>query len=135
MTAHTLTDAELARLEELSTAAGKGTYSAGDGSAEGKWVAAACNAVPSLVVEVRRLRAENAEVRADMVAVKTKLEPCNDCWTMKILAFEMGISDMHWFFRDARFRLESMKQAEAENAALRERVEALEKMEEVDADA
>lgn len=142
----TLTGDELARLEELAekvclpfeTFMGLGVgCPSGNGPIPSRicmannkgaaaYIAAACNAVPQLVAEVRRLREENAEVRADMVAVKTKWEPCDDCWTMKTFAREMGITDMHWFYRDACARLESMKQAEAENAALRERVEALE---------
>lgn len=54
-----LTDADLARLEELAAAAGEGAYSAaGDGCPTIQYVVAACNAAPALVAEVRRLRAE-----------------------------------------------------------------------------
>jgi len=143
-----LTDADLARLEEMSRAvAGSINYIEGNlcmTNAIAKYMGTLLDAVPSLVAEVRALRrqnlilrngskvvrddlqAENAALRADLAAVKTKLEPCNDCWTMKTLAREMGITDMRWFYRDACARLESMKQAEAENAALREKVEVLE---------
>ena len=50
-----LTDAELARLEELAE-----PYLSGDALpfAESAYRESACNAVPSLVAEVRRLRAE-----------------------------------------------------------------------------
>ena len=55
-----LTDADLARLEELAAAAGEGAYSAysaeGDGCPTIQYVVAACNAAPALVAEVRRLR-------------------------------------------------------------------------------
>ena len=52
-------ETELARLEALSCAAGAGEYSAHDEADDSaKYAAAACNAVPALVAEVRRLQAQ-----------------------------------------------------------------------------
>ena len=54
-----LDETELARLEALACAAGTGDYSAHDDADDSaKYAAAACNAVPALVAEVRRLREE-----------------------------------------------------------------------------
>lgn len=50
-------ETELARLEALACAAGAGDYSAHDDADDSaKFAAAACNAVPALVAEVRMLR-------------------------------------------------------------------------------
>lgn len=50
-------ETELARLEKLACASGAGDYSAhDDADANAKYAAAACNAVPALVAEVRKLR-------------------------------------------------------------------------------
>ncbi len=72
----TLTDADLARLEVLEAECdGAGRYSedifidAESGilfsQAEAAYIAAACNAVPTLVAEVSRLRAEMAAAKKD----------------------------------------------------------------------
>ena len=54
-------ETELARLEALACAAGAGDYSAHDDADDSaKYAAAACNAVPALVAEVRRLREDRA---------------------------------------------------------------------------
>ena len=83
----TLTDAELARLEELAK-----LYLSGNALpfAESDYRESSCNAVPSLVAEVRRLR--------------EKLDAEHSAW------------------RRAEVRGDGL---EEENAALRERVEAL----------
>ena len=118
-----LTDAELVRLEELAGKASNGPFISdgsnqvfrGDGApfafayAVGfpaddiqpvncEYIAAACNAVPSLVAEVRRLRAELEQTQHGMEA-----------------AYMSG-------------RADGRQEAEAENAALRDRVEALEEL-------
>lgn len=50
-------ETELARLEKLACASWAGDYSAhDDADANAKYAAAACNAVPALVAEVRKLR-------------------------------------------------------------------------------
>ena len=62
--ANNLDETELARLEALARAAGAGDYLANynaDDSA--KYAAAACNAVPALVAEVRRLREDVCALR------------------------------------------------------------------------
>lgn len=57
--ASNLDETELARLEALACAAGAGDYSAHDDADDSaKYAAAACNAVPALVAEIRRLQAE-----------------------------------------------------------------------------
>lgn len=63
----TLTDDELARLEELHELAEALPWNPMD---DEKYIAAACNAVPSLVAEVRRLRerVEALEKIADWLA-------------------------------------------------------------------
>ena len=49
-------ETELARLEALACAAGTGDYSAHDDADDSaKYAAAACNAVPALIAEIRRL--------------------------------------------------------------------------------
>jgi hypothetical protein len=54
---YAIDETELARLEELACAAGDADYSAHDDADDStKYAAAACNAVPALVAEVRRLR-------------------------------------------------------------------------------
>ena len=51
-----LDETELARLEELACAAGDADYSAHDDADDStKYAAAACNDVPALIAEVRRL--------------------------------------------------------------------------------
>ena len=125
-------ETELARLEALACAAGAGDYSAHDDADDSaKFAAAACNAVPALVAEVRRLREDRAAMLRDMDAVKTKAEPCDDCWTIYMLMREMGIEEKNLFHRDVCARLKAMQNAEEENAALREKVEAWEWWEEV----
>lgn len=94
--------------------------------ANAHYIAAACNAVPALVAEVRRLREERAVMLSDMDAVKTKAEPCDDCWTIYMLMREIGIEEKNWFHRDVCARLTAMQNAEEENAALLEKVEAWE---------
>lgn len=59
----TLTDADLARLEELAKASGDTDYLTECDDPEMQYIAAACNAAPALVAEVRRLRAELAEIK------------------------------------------------------------------------
>ena len=61
-----LDETELARLGALARAAGAGDYLANDDADDSaKYAAAACNAVPALVAEVRRLREDlNKEHRA-----------------------------------------------------------------------
>ena len=62
-----LDETELARLEALACAAGDADYSAHDDADDStKYAAAACNAVPALVAEVRRLR-EKVEAWLDAV--------------------------------------------------------------------
>ena len=54
---YALDETELARLEELACAAGDADYSAHDDADDStKYAAAACNAVPALIAEVRRMR-------------------------------------------------------------------------------
>ena len=54
---YAIDETELARLEELACAAGDADYSAHDDADDStKYAAAACNDVPALVAEVRRLR-------------------------------------------------------------------------------
>ncbi len=126
-------ETELARLEELACAAGAGDYSAHDDADDSaKFAAAACNAVPALVAEVRRLREDHLAMLRDMDSVKTKAEPCDDCWTIYMLMREMGIEEKNWFHRDVCARLEAMRKAEEENSALREKVEAWEWLFEVE---
>ena len=96
------------------------------------YIAAACNNVPALVAEVRRLREDRAAMLRDMDAVKTKAEPCDDCWTIYMIMREMGIEEKNWFHRDVCARLTAMQNAEKENAALREKVEAWEWLDEVE---
>ena len=91
-----------------------------------RYIAAACNNVPALIAEIRRLREDRAAMLSDMGAVKTKAEPCDDCWTIYMLMREMGIEGKNWFHRDVCARLKAMQNAEEENAALREKVEAWE---------
>lgn len=123
-----LDETELARIGALACAAGAGDYSVhDDADASAKFAAAACNAVPALVAEVRRLREDRTAMLRDMDAVKTKAEPCDDCWTIYMLMREMGIEEKNWFHRDVCARLTEMQNAEKENAALREKVEAWEK--------
>lgn len=56
---YAIDETELARLEELACAAGDADYSAHDDADDStKYAAAACNAVPALVAEIRRLRTE-----------------------------------------------------------------------------
>ena len=125
--ASSIDETELARLEALACAAGAGDYSAHDDADDSaKFAAAACNAVPALVAEVRRLREDRTAMLRDMDAVKTKAEPCDDCWTIYMLMREMGIEEKNWFHRDVCARLKAMQNAEEENAALREKVEAWE---------
>lgn len=53
---YAIDETELARLEALACAAGAGDYSAHeDADDSAKFAAAACNAVPALIAEVRRL--------------------------------------------------------------------------------
>lgn len=53
----TIDETELARLEALACAAGDADYSAHDDADDStKYAAAACNAVPALIAEIRRLR-------------------------------------------------------------------------------
>lgn len=114
-----LDETELARLEALAEDHAKYGFL-------GDYVYSACNAVPALVAEVRRLREDRAAMLRDMDAVKTKAEPCDDCWTIYMLMREMGIEEKNWFHRDVCARLTAMQNAEKENAALRENVEAWE---------
>ena len=54
---YAIDETELARLEALACAAGDADYSAHDDADDStKYAAAACNDVPALVAEVRRLR-------------------------------------------------------------------------------
>ena len=54
---YAIDETELARLEALACAAGAGDYSAHDDADDStKYAAAACNAVPALIAEIRRLR-------------------------------------------------------------------------------
>ena len=54
---YAIDETELARLEELACAAGDADYSAHDDADDStKYAAAACNAVPALIAEVRRMR-------------------------------------------------------------------------------
>lgn len=89
----TLTDAELARLEELAE-----LYLSGNALpfAESDYRESACNAVPLLVAEVQRLREKLEHMKHGMEA-----------------AYMSG-------------RADGRKDAEAESAALRDRIEALE---------
>lgn len=82
--------------------------------------------IGALVEEVRRLREDRTAMLRDMDAVKTKAEPCDDCWTIYMLMREMGIEEKNWFHRDVCARLTAMQNAEKESAALREKVEAWE---------
>ena len=66
-------ETELARLEALACAAGDADYSAHDDADNStKYAAAACNAVPALIAEVRRLRAEVKQGSADYCALMDK---------------------------------------------------------------
>ena len=54
---YAIDETELARLEALACAAGDADYSAHDDADDStKYAAAACNAVPALIAEIRRLR-------------------------------------------------------------------------------
>ena len=86
----TLTDADLARLEELAAAAGEGAYSAaGDGCPTIQYVVAACNAAPALVVEVRALRRHNQILRGGHKAVRGGLEAEN-------AALRARVEELYW---------------------------------------
>ena len=63
---YAIDETELARLEALACAAGDADYSAHDDADDStKYAAAACNDVPALIAEIRRLReALNKEHRA-----------------------------------------------------------------------
>ena len=67
---YAIDETELARLEALACAAGTGDYSAHeDADDSAKFAAAACNAVPALVAEVRRLRVEAKQGGIDYCAL------------------------------------------------------------------
>ena len=61
-------ETELARLENLAKRVGVIGYSEYAGIDERNYIAAACNAVPALVAEVRRLRAEAKQGGIDYCA-------------------------------------------------------------------
>ncbi len=125
----TLTDAELARLEELAEKAtprpwaemNRGLYPMVYGpngervcrSVDSKndtiYIAAACNAVPSLVAEVRRLRAENEASSRIRIRMGMDLAGASAVLGEAIADFEGEEAKL-----------------QAENAALREKGEALE---------
>ena len=70
-----LDETELARLEDLARAAGAGDYLAHDDADDSaKYAAAACNAVPALVAEVRRLRAEAKQGGIDYCALMDRYD-------------------------------------------------------------
>ena len=60
-------DKELARLEELSRYSVPGDFSSESNDPDMQYIAAACNAVPALVAEVRRLRTEYAYEHAALI--------------------------------------------------------------------
>lgn len=88
-------ETELARLEALACAAGAGDYSAHDEADDSaKFAAAACNAVPELVAEVRRLReALNKEHRAWQCA-----EGRGDGLEMENAALREKVEAWEWLF-------------------------------------
>lgn len=100
-----LNETELARLEELACAAGVGDYSAhDDADASAKFAAAACNAVPALVAEVRMLReALNKEHRAWQCA-----DARGDWLEMENAALREKVDALEWFVEVHKFGLSLM---------------------------
>ena len=87
-------ETELARLWALACAAGDADYSAHDDADDStKYAAAACNAVPALVAEVRRLReALNKEHRAWQCA-----DARGDWLEMENAALREKVAAWEWF--------------------------------------
>ena len=87
-------ETELARLEALACAAGDADYSAHDDADDStKYAAAACNAVPALVAEVRILReALNKEHRAWQCA-----DARGDWLEMENAALREKVEAWEWF--------------------------------------
>lgn len=98
---HHASEEEKDKAREVSWRDRSKIYDPGQSGHNARYIAAACNAVPLLVAEVRRLRAENEQMKHGMTA-----------------AYMVGKADEG--------------DLQAENAALRERVEALEWLREVD---
>lgn len=87
-------ETELARLEELACAAGAGDYSAHDDADDSaKFAAAACNAVPALVAEVRRLRAETKQGGIDYCALMDR----HDAQFVRAEDLKKQVEDLQWF--------------------------------------
>lgn len=89
-----LAETELARLEELACAAGAGEYSAHDEADDSaKFAAAACNAVPELVAEVRRLREEAKQGGIDYCALMDR----HDAQFVRAEDLKKQVEDLQWF--------------------------------------
>ena len=114
-----LTDAELARLEELAGKATPGKWSTTDYTGpdvlitamfEGipysvwnrgtnarkedlEYIAAACNAVPALVAEVRRMRAEAKQGGIDYCALMDR----HDAQFVRAEDLKKQVEDLQWF--------------------------------------
>ena len=90
----TIDETELARLEELACAAGDADYSAHDDADDStKYAAAACNDVPALIAEVRRLReALSKEHRAWQCA-----EGRGDGLEMENAVLREKVEEWEWF--------------------------------------
>lgn len=144
----TLTDAELARLEELASKANKGPFSfdgnnqvfRGDNApfafayavgfptddnqaANCEYIAAACNALPSFVAEVRALRRHNQVMRSGNKFVRDDLQVENAALRERVEALEWNWEVTN-FVDDSIFflRLEAAKELEATLDAAREAI-------------
>lgn len=105
------TDEEVAEARRVSWNDHAKMYDPGQAGNDARYIAAACNAVPSLVAEVRRLRAE------DETSSRIRIRMGMDLAGASAVLGE-AIAD----FEGAEAKLQ------AEKATLRERVEVLEKM-------
>ena len=91
---YAIDETELARLEKLACASGAGDYSAHeDADANAKYAAAACNAVPALVAEVRRLRAEAKQGGIDYCALMDR----HDAQFVRAEDLKKQVEDLQWF--------------------------------------
>lgn len=115
-----LTDAELARLEELAA-----HYASGNALpfAEDTYRESACNATPALVAEVRALRRHNQILRNGNKAVRDGLEAKNDSLETEIRRLRADYACEH----------QSLVFHEQMVARLMDRVETLEWLREVEA--
>ena len=122
-----LTDAELARLEELAE-----LYLSGNALpfAESDYRESACNAVPLLVAEVRALRRHNQILRGGHKAVRGGLEAENAALRDRVEALEWLVECEQTYrlcFLNVRYRhnLEPEKYEDVGDSAFHEMVDIL----------